>query len=98
MTEPDRNSRGQELERTETWPYARVKGENTDTPTSPEARSDIRVQDLWDQACVLIGDREAKYGVVAVLNPGEGPDEQRLAVTRIAWDHEYGALRLEIEN
>lgn len=41
-------------------------------------------------------DRYKQYPVVAVLNPGDGPDEQILEVSTLRWDHQYGVLRLEI--
>lgn len=41
-------------------------------------------------------DRYKQYPVVAVLNPGAGPDEQLLEITKMTWDHNYGVLRLEI--
>jgi hypothetical protein len=37
-----------------------------------------------------------KYPIVAVINPGEGPDEQLLRITAVTWDHEYGVLRFEV--
>ena len=36
----------------------------------------------------------SNYGVVAVLNEGAGPDEQRIEVLAIEWDYQLGQLRL----
>lgn len=51
------------------------------------------------QASTSTTESKIKYGgysVVAVLNPGEGPDEQLIEVADITWDHSLGVLRLEL--
>ncbi len=44
------------------------------------------------------GTQRQMYPLVAVLNPGDGPDEQLLPITNLRWDDELGMLRLEVEN
>lgn len=66
-------------------------------PVSP-----FRVRDLHDAlppytSEIAGADRRKKYEVVAVLNAGEGPDENRLMIFGVEWDDDMGQMRLLVE-
>lgn len=50
---------------------------------------------FFDQ--VVAGEKMGRYGLVAVMNAGDGPDEQWIGVVAIEWDHDMGQLRLILE-
>lgn len=75
---------------------------------SPAASNKLNVGMLMDGIHQAMGggiyfnnttetNRHRKYGVVAVLNPNDGPDEVLLIVRNLTWDHSLGVLRLEVE-
>lgn len=43
-------------------------------------------------------ERIKKYSVEAILNYNDGPDQQRLQVVGVHWNHHLGVLELEVEN
>lgn len=46
---------------------------------------------------IAASEKRKKYHVVAVLNPGDGPDEQLLFVYDVEWDDQIGYMRLLVE-
>lgn len=64
--------------------------------------AELTVRDLHDKlppyaSSIAGSNRRKDFYVVAVLNAGDGPDEQLLRVYDVEWDDDYGYMRLLAE-